>query len=41
MDPLGAAFTAYSVGSYTFGSKAPKFEKDTSVVQRMERLKDK
>ncbi|GAB4818118.1 hypothetical protein N2152v2_005164 [Parachlorella kessleri] len=33
--------TLYPVHSYTFGSKPPKFEKDTSVAQRMERLKEK
>ncbi|EFN55436.1 hypothetical protein CHLNCDRAFT_12869, partial [Chlorella variabilis] len=31
----------YPVGNYTFGSKPPKFEKDSSVTQRLERLKEK
>lgn len=39
--PGAAALTVYPVTNYTFGSKPPKYEKDTTVVQRMERLKDK
>lgn len=29
------------VNSYSFGTKAPKIEKDTSVAHRMDRLKEK
>lgn len=31
----------FPVGNYTFGSKLPKFEKDSNVSARMERLKEK
>lgn len=31
----------FPVGNYTFGSKPPKFEKDSNVSARMERLKEK
>ena len=33
--------TLYPVSAYTFGTKPPKFEKDSNVAQRMERLKEK
>lgn len=33
--------TINPVSNYSFGTKAPKVEKDTSVAQRMERLKEK
>ncbi|KAL4858339.1 Insulin-degrading enzyme-like 1 [Chlorella vulgaris] len=36
-----AQLAVYPVGNYTFGSKPPKFEKDSSVATRMDRLKDK
>ena len=36
-----AALAVYPVGNYTFGAKPPKLEKDPTVVQRMERLKEK
>ena len=36
-----AQLTVYPVGNYSFGSKPPKYEKDSSVAQRMERLKEK
>lgn len=36
-----AQLAVYPVGNYTFGSKPPKFEKDSSVTQRLERLKEK
>lgn len=36
-----AQLAVYPVSNYTFGSKPPKFEKDSSVSQRMERLKEK
>lgn len=31
----------FPVSNYTFGSKPPKFEKDSNVAARMERLKEK
>lgn len=33
------ALTVYPIGNYTFGSKAPKKEKDFSVHERMTRWK--
>ena len=36
-----SSVTIYPVSNYSFGTKAPKFEKDSSVVQRMERLREK
>ena len=36
-----ASLTVHPVGNYTFGGKPPKLEKDPTVVQRMERLKEK
>lgn len=36
-----AQLAVYPVGNYTFGSKPAKYEKDSSVGQRMERLKEK
>jgi hypothetical protein len=36
-----AQLAVYPVSNYTFGSKPPKFEKDSSVAQRMDRLKEK
>jgi hypothetical protein len=39
--PGATSITLYPVQSYTFGTKNPKFEKDSSVTQRMDRLKEK
>ncbi|KAI7835261.1 hypothetical protein COHA_010837, partial [Chlorella ohadii] len=36
-----AQLNVFPVGNYTFGSKPPKFEKDSNVSARMERLKEK
>jgi hypothetical protein len=36
-----AMLQVHPVSNYTFGTKAFKQEKDTSVQQRMERIKDK
>lgn len=38
---MSSQLTVYPVGNYSFGSKPPKYEKDSSVAQRMERLKEK
>lgn len=38
--PGQTSVTLYPLSSYTFGTKPPKFEKDNSVGQRMERLKE-
>lgn len=39
--PPPASHTVYGVQNYTFGTKPPKFEKDSHVGQRMERLKER
>lgn len=31
----------YALSTYTFGTKEPKLEKDTSVADRLARMKDK
>lgn len=44
LQPAAAAMaqlTVHPVSNYTFGSRPPKFEKDSSVAARMERLKEK
>jgi len=40
MLPGQSSLNIYPIGNYSFGTKAPKFEKDSSVIQRMERLKE-
>lgn len=36
-----AQLVVHPVGNYTFGSKPPKHEKDTSTQAKLERLKEK
>ncbi|GMH40677.1 hypothetical protein BSKO_08581 [Bryopsis sp. KO-2023] len=35
------AYTLFPITNYTFGTKAPKVEKDTSVKERLERMRQK
>ena len=37
----GPVVNAYPLSSYTFGTKEPKMEKDTSVADRLARMKVK
>jgi hypothetical protein len=36
-----AQLVIYPVGNYSFGTKPPKFEKDSTVAGRMDRLREK
>lgn len=38
---MSAAVNTYPLSSYTFGSKEAKIEKDTSVADRLARMKTK
>lgn len=35
------SYTLHPISNYTFGTKAPKVEKDTSVKERLDRMKHK
>ena len=41
MDSVQPSATIYPVTNYSFGTKAVKSEKDTSIGEKMNRLRDK